>query len=60
MIYKLNIYNNVLCLLNDLVQKMAAFINQYYEYGTSKGQNNDSDKHNLCYAKILQKTTYIP
>ena len=34
---------------------MAAFINQYYEYGTSKGQNNDSDIYNLCYAKILKK-----
>ena len=39
---------------------MAAFINQYYEYGTSKGQNNDSDMHNLCCAKILKKVPNIP
>ena len=38
---------------------MAAFINQYYEYGTSTGQNNDSDMYNLCYTKIFKKTTYI-
>ena len=39
---------------------MAAFINQYYEYGKSKGQNNDSDMYNQCYAKILKKVTNIP
>ena len=31
---KLNIYNKVVLLLNDLFKKMAAFMNQYYEYGT--------------------------
>ena len=38
MLLKLIIYNNVLFLLDDLVGKIAALINQYYEYGTSKGQ----------------------
>ena len=60
MLQKLNIYNNGLFLLNDLVRKMAAFINKYYEYGTSKGQNDDSDMYNLCYTKILKKVANIP
>ena len=52
MLQKLNIYNTCLFLLNDLDKKMAAFINQYYEHGTSKGQNNDNDMYNLCYIKM--------
>ena len=46
--------------MNDLVGKMAALINQYYEYGKSKGQNNDSDMYNLWYAVIIKKYVYIP
>ena len=59
MLQKLIIYNNVLFLLNDFVGKTAALINQYYEYGTSKGQMNDTDMHNLCYDMISKKIIYI-
>ena len=38
---------------------MAAFINKYDEYGTSKGQNNDSNMYNLCYDMIIKNITYI-
>ena len=47
-------------LLNDFVGKMAALINQYYEYCTLKGQNNDSDMYNLCNGVMFKKVTYIP
>ena len=60
MLQKLIIYNNVIFLLNDLVGKTAALINQYYEYGKSKGQINDSDMYNLCYDVTIKKVVYIP
>ena len=60
MLQKFIFYNNGLFLLNDLVGKTAALINQYYEYGKSKGQINDSDMYNLCYDVIFKKHVYIP
>ena len=60
MLQKFIIYNKVVLLLNNLVGKMAALINQYYEYCTLKGQNNDSDMYNLCYGVMFKKVTYIP
>ena len=44
--------------MNDFVGKMATLINQYYKYGTSKGQNNDSDMYNLCY--LTNSKNYYP
>ena len=53
------IYNNVIFLLNELFWKIAALINQYYEFSTSNGQVHESDMYNLCYDVIFIKITYI-